>query len=126
MIVPSSLLYVYSGKELYVATKGWQQTHSVRTFDACFNLNCKKEYVICLMECILFKIQYVGKSEISFNLWLNNHNKDLKEAKSILLCNHNFKDIISKKHVKLILTDKVINLNGSKEALRVVRESFLV
>lgn len=89
-------------------------------------LNCKKEYIIFLMKCILLKIQYVRKAETSFNLRLNNHSKDSKEVNSILGCNHNFKDIISTKHVKLIMIDNLIILNGSKEPLRVVRKSFLV
>ena len=101
----------------------WQ---TQRTFDACVNLNCKKEYVICLLKCILFKIQYVRKAETSFNLRLNNHRKDSKEVNSILACNHNFKDIISTKHVNLIMIDKLIILNHSKQALWVVRKIFLV
>ena len=28
------------------------------------------------MECTLCKIQYVGKAETSFSIWLNNHRKD--------------------------------------------------
>ena len=38
-----------------------------------FNLNCKIEYVIYLMECILCKMQFAGKAETAFNLRLNNH-----------------------------------------------------
>ena len=29
---------------------------------------CKSEYIIYLLECILCKIQYVGKAETAFNL----------------------------------------------------------
>ena len=80
------------------------------------------------MECILCKIQYVGKAETAFKLRLNNHRKDIKKPNSILVCKHfqeqghNFK-----KHVKFIINDKLVNLHGSKEALRemlVVRKNF--
>ena len=71
------------------------------------------------MECILCNIQYVGKAYSTFNIRLNNQRKESKEANSILACNHRFKNIISTKHVKL---NQLINLNGSKKALRVARE----
>ena len=35
------------------------------------------------MECMLFKIQYVGKAETTFNLGLNNDKKNAKEANFI-------------------------------------------
>ena len=76
------------------------------------------------MECILFQIQYVEKAETTFNLRLNNHRNDSMEANSILACNHILKDLISTKRVKLIIIDKLINLNGSKKALRAVTERF--
>ena len=70
------------------------------------------------MECILCKIQYVGKAETAFNLRLNNHRKDTKNSNSILACKHfqekghNFNN-----YVKFIIIDKLVNLRGSKEAL---------
>ena len=63
-----------------------QQTK--RTFNIFFNLNCKSEYVIYVMECISYKMQYVGKVETVFNLRLNNHRKDTKKPNSILACEH--------------------------------------
>ena len=76
------------------------------------------------MECILCKMEYVGKSETAFDLRLNNYRKDSKKPNSILACKHfqeqrhNFK-----KHATFIITDKLVNLQGSKEALR---EMFVV
>ena len=40
--------------------------------------NCSSAYIIYQMECTLCKKQYVGKSENSFNIRLNNHAKTLK------------------------------------------------
>ena len=45
-----------------------------------FNLNCKSEYIIYLIKCILCKIQYVGKAQTVFNLRLNNHTKRHQET----------------------------------------------
>ena len=82
------------------------------------------------MDCILCKMQYVGKAETAFNLRLNNHRKDTKKPNSILACKyfqekgHNFN-----KHVKFIIIDKLVNLHGSKETLRemlMIRENFWI
>ena len=100
------------------------------TFNIFFNLYCKSEYIIHLMECILCKMEYVGKAETAFNLRLNNHRKNTKKPNSVLACKHfqeqghNFN-----KHAKLIIIDKLVNLQGSKEALRemlVVTKNFWV
>ena len=73
-------------------------------------------------------MQHVGKSENAFNLRLNNHRKDTKKPNSILACKH-FQEQghTFNKHAKFIIIDKLINLYGSKEALRemlVIRENF--
>ena len=105
-----------------------QQTK--QTFNIFFNLNCKSEYVIYLMECILCKMQYVGKAETAFNLRLNNHRKDTKKPNSILACKHfQEKGHNFNKHAKFIIIDKLVNLHGSKETLRemlVIRENFWI
>ena len=85
-------------------------------------------YLLCIY--ILCKMQYVGKAETAFNLRLNNHRKDTEKPNSILTCKHfqeqgyNFK-----KHAKFIIIDKLVNLYGSKEVLRVMlvtRENFWI
>ena len=38
------------------------------------------------MECTLCKKQYVGKSETSFDIRLNNHRKDVEKPDAILAC----------------------------------------
>ena len=95
-----------------------------------FNLNCKSEYIIYLMECILCKMQYVRKAETPFNLWLNNHRKDTKKPNSILACKHCQEKLHnSSKHAKFIIIDKLVNWHGSKEELRemlVITENFWI
>ena len=78
----------------------------------------------------LCKMEYVGKAETTFNLRLNKHRKETKKPNSILACKHfqeqghNFN-----KHANFIIIDRLVNLYGSKEALRamlVVRENFWI
>ena len=47
---------------------------------------CSSAYIIYAMECTLYKKQYVGKSETSFNIRLINHRKDVKKPDAILAC----------------------------------------
>ena len=51
-----------------------------RKASAIFHLvTCNSNYVICFLECIMCKTQYVAKSETSFNIRLNNHRKGIKQ-----------------------------------------------
>ena len=72
------------------------------------------------MECILCKIQYVGKSETPFNLRLDNHRKDVNNPKAIPACNHfkmhghNFM-----KHAKFTLIEQLTEIsNVRKDTLK--------
>ena len=72
------------------------------------------------MECILCKIQYVGKSKTSFNLRLSNHRKDVNNPKAIPAWNHfkihghNFM-----KHAMVTLIEQLKKIsNISKNTLR--------
>ena len=69
-------------------TQTFASQQTKKTFNIFHKLTCKSQYVIYLMECILCKIQYVGKSETPFNLRLNNHRKDVNNPKAIPACNH--------------------------------------
>ena len=124
------ILFLLMARSLYcnqgVTTNPYRSQQTKPTFHDFFNLNCKSEHDIHLTEFILCNIQYVGKAEVAFNLRLNNHRKDSKEADPNLACNHNFKDIISTKLVKLIIIDILLYLHGFKKALQVVRERFWV
>ena len=73
-----------------------------------------------LMERILCKIQFAGKSETPFNLRLNNHRKDVNNLTAIPACNH-FKidghNFI--KHTKFTLIEQLTEIsNVSKDTLR--------
>ena len=82
------------------------------------------------MECTLCHIQYIGKSEIQFNLVLNNHRKNVNRQNAPLLdqhfklLGHNFNQ-----HAKFNLIEQVDNINIDKDlaALRLKkREDFLI
>ena len=82
-------------------------------------VNCKREYVIHLMECTLCNKHYVGKEENSFNIRLNNHRMDAKNPNALLPCRYfqqqgpNFNS-----HTKFIIMDKLVNTFSSKDDLQ--------
>ena len=75
-----------------------QQTK--RTFNIFHKLTCKSQYVIYIMECILCKIQCVGKPETPFNLRLNNHRKNVNNPKAIPAWIHKTFEVYSDGKIK--------------------------
>ena len=60
------------------------------------------------------KIQYVEKSEASFNIRPNNHRKDLKKPNAIQACKHfNKNEHTFSKHGKFIIIEQLRNINTS-------------
>ena len=114
---------------LYRQTFPSQQTK--RSFNVFHKLTCKSHYLIYLIECIVCKIQYVGKSETPFNLRLNNHRKDINNPKAIPACNH-FKmhGHSFMKNAKFTLTEQLTKIsNVNKDTLRLRlkhRENFWI
>ena len=103
-----------------VNTQTFMSHQTKRTFNIFYKLTCKSQQVIFLMECILCKIQYVGKSETPFNLRLNNHGKNVNNPKAISACSH-FKihghNIM--KHAKFTLIEQLTEIsNISKDTIR--------
>ena len=76
--------------------------------------------VIYLLECLLCKIQYVGKSETPFHIRLNNHRKDIKNPHAIEACKHfNNWNHVFHKPGKFILIKQLNNIkNTSREVLK--------
>ena len=57
------------------------------------------------------KIQYVGKSEKSFNIRLNNHSKDIKKPNAIEACKHfNNNEHTFSKYGKFIIIEQLQNM----------------
>ena len=82
----------YSNRSLcsqqVLKTATFTSTQTRETFTIFHQVTCHSNYVIYLLECIMCKIQYVGKSETSFNIRLNNHRKDIKKPNAIEACKH--------------------------------------
>ena len=43
-------------------------------------MDCQSSWIIYTIECNICKLQYIGKSETAFNLWLNNHRNYIKKG----------------------------------------------
>ena len=88
---------------------------STQTRETCtifHQVTCHSNYVICLLDSIMCKIQYVGKSETSFNIRLNNHKKDIKKPNVIEACKHfNNNEHTFNKHGKFIIIEQLRNIN---------------
>ena len=83
-------------------------------------VNSKSSFIIYLLECYICNIQYVGKSETSFNIRLNNHRKNVKNPSTILAC----------KYGKFITIEQLRNIRTTstetlKERLK-QRENFWI
>ena len=68
-------------------TAAFQKQQTSKTYKL-YNANCKTEYTIYLMECIICNLQYASKNETPFKIRLNNHRKDVKNSKAILADKH--------------------------------------
>ena len=71
-----------------VNTNTFRSNQTKRVFNIYHTITCKGQRIIYLLECILCNIQYVGKSETSFNIRLNNHQKNMSNPKAIPACVH--------------------------------------
>ena len=68
--------------------KTFESYRTKETFQIFHNLTCESENLIYLLQCRIWQLQYVGKSETPFNILLNNHRKDAKSEALILACKH--------------------------------------
>ena len=103
-----------------VNTNTFKSNQTNRVFNIYHTITCKSQWLIYLLECTLCNIQYVGKSETSFNIRLNNHRKDVNNPKAIPAClhfkkeGHNFM-----KHAKFTFIEELSERDHiTKETLR--------
>ena len=73
-----------------VNNTSFKSNQTQRSFNILHNTSCRSNFCIYLMECKKCKIQYIGKSETTFNLRLNNHRSDAYNPNShtIPACKH--------------------------------------
>ena len=62
-------------------TATFKSTKTKKEFSIYHKATCKSSFVVYLLECQKCNLQYVGKSETSMNLRINNHRKDAKNPK---------------------------------------------
>ena len=60
----------------------FRSNQAKRVFNIYYIIMCKSQWIIYLQECILCNIQHIGKSETSFNIRLNNHQKNVSNPKA--------------------------------------------
>ena len=91
-----------------IATTTFESIQTKQKFNIYSKISCKSNYVIYLLECLLCKMQYIGKSETPFYIRLNNHRKDIKHPNAIEACKHfNNWNHIFHKHGKFILMEQL-------------------
>ena len=111
-------------------TNKFQSNVTKEKFKIFHRVNCRSKFVIYLLECILCKIQYVGKSEWPFNIRINKHRDDVLKHDAILACqqfkkcNHNFNE-----HARFIIIEQLKDQGRSPEIMRRIledREDFWI
>ena len=108
----SSVLFNWNYDQVLSLYINIHKSTKKRTFNIFHKLTCKSQYVIYSMECILCKIQYVGKPKTPFNWRLNNHRKDFNNLKAIPAWNHfKINGCNFKKHAKSILIEQLYSRN---------------
>ena len=112
-------------------TTTFTSTQTRKTFTIFHQVTCHSNYVIYLLECIMCKIQYVGKCETSFNIRLNNHRKDIRKPNVIEICKHfNNNEHMFSKHGKFIIIEQLWNISTTPtETLKLrlkERENFWI
>jgi hypothetical protein len=69
-------------------TTKFRSNRTNRSYDIFHKVNCKSKWVVYLMECIICRTQYVGKSEWPMNMRINKHRNDVPRSDSLDVCQH--------------------------------------
>ena len=111
-----------------ISTTTSKNNQNNKTFKIYHRVNCKSSFVICLLECYICNIQYVGKSETPFNIRLNNHRTDVKNPNAIPTCKHfNRHDHGFNNHEKVIIIEQPRNIRTtSTETLKENSETWFL
>ena len=77
--------YMLQTSENYSSNQDPSNKENLEDFSQYSNTVCQIEYDIYLMECTKCNLQYDGKDETPVKIRLNNHMKDFKDPKMILV-----------------------------------------
>ena len=102
-----------------------------KVFDIFHTVNCQSTFVIYIIQCRIYRLQYVGKSKTAFNLRLNNHrNHNKRGVNSCELSEHfphNSRSHDFSKDVTITITEQIkpsnMTIERKKEVPR-AREIF--
>ena len=87
-----------------IATTTFESMQTKEKTNIYHKISCKSNYVIYLLEWLICKTQYIGKTETPFHVKLNNHRKDIKYPLTVEACKHfNYCNHVFHKLEKLIL-----------------------
>ena len=71
-----------------ISTTTFKSNQTNKTFKIHHRVKCKSSFVIYLLECYIYNIQYVGTLETPFNIRLNKHRKDVKNLNAVPASKH--------------------------------------
>ena len=105
---------------LIIVTTTFESIQTKDKFNIYHKISCKSNYVIYLLECLLCKIRYVGKSETPFHIRLNNSSNNIKKPHAIEACKHfNNWNHVFHEHGKFILIEQLNDIKDtSTEVLK--------
>ena len=102
------------------ATTTFESTQTNEKINIYQKVSCKSNYIIYLLKCLLYKIQFVRKLKTTFHIRWNNHRKNIKNPNAIEACQYfnNWNHTLHK-YGTFILNEQLNNIkNTSTEALK--------
>ena len=100
-----------------LSTTTAKSSQTNKTFKIYHQVNCKSSFVIYLLECYIYNIQHIGKSETP----LNSHRKNVKNPIAVVPCKHFIKhDHYFKNHGKFIIIEQLRNIR--KTSIKTLKE----
>ena len=104
-------------------TQKFKSNRTKKTYNIFHKVNCKSQWVIYLMECIICQIQYVGKSEWPMNIRVNKHRYDANQPDSIDVCQHfQSPGHCFESHAKFTIIEELKQKNRPKHIMRKILE----
>ena len=112
------------------STNKFKSNKTNEEFQIYHRVSCKSKFIIYLLECILCKIQYIGKSEWAMNIRINKHRNNVFREEAINVCQH-FKQVAHNfnRHAKITIIEELKHQNKGLTQMRAIleeREDFWI
>ena len=96
-----------------------------KTYKIFHQLVCKSHVIIYWLQCRICLIQYIGKSETTFNLKLNNHRKYSKKKDVFFVSTHFRKlNYIFQRDANFVLIEQITKKFNTIEELRLILKKW--